>query len=60
MLKTIFIACLFLGISNTGRISPYGRTPILLTVNNANKNSDYTFTFVLETDTYLGMLNSII
>ena len=42
------------GIVNSGRISPYGRTPVLLSVNNANKLSDYTFTFVLETDTYLG------
>ena len=52
----IILAFLFLsfGLVFTGRISPYGRTPVLLSVNNANKLSDYTFTFVLETDTNIG------
>ena len=33
-----------------GKISPFGRKPILLSVNNENKYSTYTFSFFIETD----------
>lgn len=32
------------------KISPYGRKPILLSANNENKYSTYTFSFFTETD----------
>ena len=47
----LFIFTTLISLSLAGRIRPYGRTPILLSVNNGGKTSDYTFTFLLDTDT---------
>jgi len=52
----LFLLLLILGInySQAGKVTAIGRTPILISSNNINEISDYTFTFILDTPTQSG------
>jgi len=59
-LSLIILSLLGASYSLSGKVTPIGRTPILLSSNNINEISSYTFTFIIDTPTIAGNFPLII